>query len=186
MSLKALYHSVATGSSERRRRMTPIGLAVFGATLVVVIAAGLMTDRLLGLPALLPGGPGVFIGIMLLIPGGGLLGWCVLRFARSHGTPVPFNPPKELIVSGAYLWVRNPMVTGIFTCLLGIGLMLHSLGMVLVWTPIYIVLHLIELKLVEEPELELRFGEAYKAYKRDVPMFIPNPWRRKQRRVDGG
>lgn len=184
MSLKAFYHSVATGSSERRRRMTPIGLAVFGATLVVVIVGGLMTDRLMGLPVLLPGGAGVFIGIVLLLPGLGLLGWCVLRFARSHGTPVPFNPPKELIVSGAYLWIRNPMVTGIFTSLFGIGFLLNSLGIVLVWTPLYIVIHLIELKLVEEPELELRFGEAYKVYKRDVPMFVPNPWRRKGRPVD--
>ena len=36
----------------------------------------------------------------------------------------------------------------------------------------------VELKKVEEPELELRFGEAYAEYKRRVPMFIPRPWRR--------
>jgi len=30
-----------------------------------------------------------------------------------------------------------------------------------------------ELKAVEEPELERRFGEEYISYKKEVPMFIP-------------
>ncbi len=38
--------------------------------------------------------------------------------------------------------------------------------------------HVIELKKVEEPELELRFGAAYTEYKRRVPMLIPRPWHR--------
>ncbi len=69
------------------------------------------------------------------------------------------------------------MVTGVFTALFGIGLFLHSGSIVFVWTPLYILAHVIELKTVEEPELELRFGAAYTEYKRTVPMFIPRPWR---------
>jgi protein-S-isoprenylcysteine O-methyltransferase Ste14 len=65
------------------------------------------------------------------------------------------------------------METGIFTALFGIGLMLGSIGIALIWTPAYVLLHLIELKQVEEPELERRFGSSYLEYKRRVPMFIP-------------
>ncbi|MCK4772846.1 MAG: isoprenylcysteine carboxylmethyltransferase family protein, partial [Candidatus Latescibacteria bacterium] len=107
--------------------------------------------------------------------------WCVVRFARSHGTPVPFDPPKELIVTGPYVWVRNPMVSGLFTSLFGIGFMLNSISIVAIWTPLYIIAHVIELKKVEEPELEQRFGASYVDYKREVPMFIPRPWRHRRR-----
>jgi protein-S-isoprenylcysteine O-methyltransferase Ste14 len=31
----------------------------------------------------------------------------------------------------------------------------------------------IELKAIEEPELEMRLGEAYREYKKRVPMFFP-------------
>jgi protein-S-isoprenylcysteine O-methyltransferase Ste14 len=48
--------------------------------------------------------------------------------------------------------------------------------MVLISTPAYILLHVIELKLVEEPELERRFGLSYSEYKGRVPMFWPRFW----------
>jgi protein-S-isoprenylcysteine O-methyltransferase Ste14 len=75
------------------------------------------------------------------------------------------------------------MLTGVFTGLFGLGVLLHSFGMVLVSTPAYILLHVIELKLVEEPELERRFGAAYSEYKRQVPMFWPRFRRSTKRRA---
>lgn len=85
----------------------------------------------------------------------------------------PFNPPPELVVVGPYAWMRNPMLTGVFAFLFGVGFLLHSVSMVFVWTPLFLVLNAIELKLVEEPELELRFGASYRDYRQRVPMFIP-------------
>ena len=75
------------------------------------------------------------------------------------------------------------MLTGVFTGLFGLGVLLHSVGTVLISTPAYILLHLVELKLVEEPELERRFGAAYSEYKRRVPMFWPRFWRGARRRA---
>lgn len=186
MSLLQIFHSVATGSRRKRELLTPVGLLFFGLTLAAVVVLGLFTDRVLGMPQVLPGAWGVSIGVLLLVLGAILSGWCVLRFARAKGTPVPFNPPKELIVTGPYIWMRNPMVTGVFTALFGLGLVLHSGSIVLIWTPLYILLHVIELKRVEEPELELRFGTAYTEYKRAVPMFVPRPWRRAKKAGGGG
>jgi steroid 5-alpha reductase family enzyme len=65
--------------------------------------------------------------------------------------------------------------------LLGIGFMLNSISIVAIWTPLYIIAHVIELKKVEEPELEQRFGASYVDYRREVPMFIPRPWRYRRR-----
>ena len=183
MSLLDVFHSVATGSQRKRELMTPLGLLIFGLTLAAVVVLGLFTDSVLHMPEVLPGRLGVNIGVVLIVPGSVLCGWCVVRFKRAKGTPVPFNPPKELIVVGPYVWMRNPMVTGVFTVLFGIGVILHSSSIVFIWTPLYILAHVIELKKVEEPELELRFGAAYLEYKRRVPMFIPRPWRRGSRRA---
>jgi protein-S-isoprenylcysteine O-methyltransferase Ste14 len=185
MSLLEIFHSVATGSRWKRELLTPVGLLIFGLTLAAVIFLGLVTDRVLPIPELLPGNPGSVVGWVLLVPGAALCGWCVLNFRRAKGTPVPFNPPKELIVTGPYLWMRNPMVTGVFIGLFGIGFILHSVSIVFIWTPLYILAHVIELKRVEEPELELRFGAAYAEYRKSVPMFIPRPWRRRDASADG-
>ena len=178
MSLQDLFHSVATGSQRRRQLLTPVGLVFFGLTLLVVVMGGLYTDRALDLPELLPGRLSLALGVLVFVPGALLCGWCVLRFKRAQGTPVPFNPPQELIVTGPYLWMRNPMVTGVFMCLFGLGFIIHSLSIALIWTPAYILVHVIELKKVEEPEMERRFGASYTDYKHRVPMFIPRPWRR--------
>ncbi len=178
MSLLQVFHSVATGSRWKRELLTPVGFLIFGATLAAVLVLGLFTDKVLGMPELLPGSLGVTLGVVLIVLGSLLCGWCVLRFRVARGTPVPFNPPEELIVVAPYLWMRNPMVTGVFGLLFGIGFLLHSVSIVFIWTPLYILAHVVELKKVEEPELELRFGEAYAEYKRRVPMFIPRPRRR--------
>ena len=177
MSLLQVFHSVATGARWKRELLTPVGFLIFGATLAAVLVLGLFTDKVLRMPELLPARLGVAFGVVLVVLGSLLCGWCVLRFKKAKGTPVPINPPKELVVEGPYVWMRNPMVTGVFTALFGFGLILQSVSIVLIWTPLYILAHVVELKKVEEPELELRFGAAYTEYKRRVAMFIPRPWK---------
>lgn len=173
MGLADLFHAVATGPKRRRQLLAPLGLLFFGGTLAVVIAGGLFTDRWLRLPALMPGIVGAAVGVLLLAAGASLCGWCVARFLKARGTPVPLNPPDELIVTGPYAWVRNPMLTGLFGALVGLGLLLHSVGITLIWTPAYVLMHMAELRWVEEPELARRFGATYADYRARVPMFIP-------------
>jgi protein-S-isoprenylcysteine O-methyltransferase Ste14 len=48
-----------------------------------------------------------------------LIGWSVLNFLRAKGTPVPFNPPPQLVTTGPYAYTRNPMLTGVFSLLFG-------------------------------------------------------------------
>lgn len=167
-----VFYAVATGPERRRRLLTPVGLVIFFGLLVLGVFGSLYTDRALALPRLLAGAPGVLIGLFLLAVGLPLWAWCILAFKRARGTPVPFNPPQELVVVGPYAWIRNPMTIGVFTVLFGIGFLFHSLSMVCVWA-VSFGLNAIELKLVEEPELELRFGASYRDYRRRVPMFVP-------------
>ena len=173
VGIQDLFHSVATGPKKRRELYTPVGLTIFGASLALVIVGGLLTDRWLRIPDLPESPVSIAGGSFLLFLGAMVCGWCVFRFSRSRGTPVPFNPPEELIRTGLYGRMRNPMLTGVFLALFGAGVLLHSISIVLIWTPGYILVHVLELKLVEEPELERRFGPTYLEYRNRVPMFIP-------------
>ncbi len=178
MRLDDLFYSVATGSKRLRTLLTPVGLVVFFGMLLLVVFGSLYMDGSLGFPKLLSGPLGAFIGVILLAIGLVICAWCVVWFMRAKGTPVPFNPPRELVTVGPYACSRNPMLTGVFAFLFGIGLMLHSVSMVFIWTPVFVVFNVLELKLVEEPELERRFGESYMEYRRRVPMFVPRRARR--------
>ena len=151
---------------------------MFFGMLLLLVLGSLYMDSVLGFPKLIPGPIGTLIGAILLSLGLIIWVWCVVWFSKAKGTPVPFNPPRELVTVGPYAWSRNPMLTGVFAFLFGIGFMLHSVSMAFVWTPVFIIFNVIELKVIEEPELERRFGESYVEYRRRVPMFVPRGARR--------
>ena len=173
MRLDDLFYSVAKGSNHLRLLLTPIGLVIFFGMLFLMVFGSLYMDGAFGFPKLLSGLPGKLIGIVLIVVGLIIWVWCVVWFTKAKGTPVPFNPPRELVTVGLYAWSRNPMLTGVFIFVFGVGFLLHSISMVFVWTPVFVVFNVFELRLVEEPELERRFGESYIDYKRRVPMFVP-------------
>jgi len=99
--------------------------------------------------------------------------WSVFHFIRVKGTPVPFNPPPKLVATGPYAYVRNPMLGGIFLFLFGLAFCYRSLALLFCFTPLFILINVVELKLIEEPELEMRLGPAYRRYKKQTPMFFP-------------
>ncbi len=50
----------------------------------------------------------LYLIILILISLPGIAG--VIEFARvGNGTPIPYDPPKQLITTGVYMYVRNPM-----------------------------------------------------------------------------
>ena len=67
------------------------------------------------------------------------------------------------------------MMTAIFILMFGLGILLRSVSLVGIFTPLFILLNVIELKLLEEPELEKRLGDEYAEYRKRVPMFFPRP-----------
>src|SRR3989441_8328809 len=51
-----------------------------------------------------------YLGLLPLGAGLAGLAWCLRDFAVvGRGTPAPFDPPRELVATGLYRWVRNPM-----------------------------------------------------------------------------
>jgi protein-S-isoprenylcysteine O-methyltransferase Ste14 len=65
------------------------------------------------------------------------------------------------------------MLTGVFALLFGFGVLLGSVSLLVVFTPLFICINVWELKAIEEPELLKRLGEDYFEYRKRTPMFFP-------------
>ena len=81
--------------------------------------------------------------------------------------------PQKLITTGLYAHVRNPMITGLFLLMFGMGILFGSLSLIVIFTPLFILLNVLYVKAVEEKEMEKKFGQEYLEYKKKVPMSIP-------------
>lgn len=84
-----------------------------------------------------------------------------------------FGETDTLVTEGIYSRIRHPHHTGIMLFFIGFGLLLGSLSFVIIATPMLILLVVIFVLKVEEPEAIKKFGDAYIEYSKKVPRFIP-------------
>lgn len=154
------------------------GLFFFSAVLFIVFFS-FFTDKMLDINAWPPKPVNLVCAAPLLISGIWLWLWSVLIFFKSRGTPVPVSPPPKLIDTGPYACSRNPMLSGVFLMLFGIGFLFQVVSLIVFYTPLFILIASLEFKMIEEPELEKRFGSAYLEYRKRVPMFFPHLGHRK-------
>lgn len=107
-------------------------------------------------------------GAGVALAGGFIRGW-----AAGH-----IRKDSTLTVAGPYAHVRNPLYVGSF--LVGLGVTIA--GGVALFVVLFLTFYLLvysRTALVEARFLEDRYGEAYRSYAAQVPLFIPraSPWR---------
>ena len=168
-----ILYNAATGSRRVRNFFTPIGAIFYGLLIFVFVIIALYLDRLLGLTDIFPGKLNIILSLPVFLVAFILIGWSVQNFLKVKGTPVPFNPPPQLVTSGPYAYTRNPMLTGVFALLFGFGVLFGSVSLLVVFTPIFILINVWELKAIEEPELLKRLGQDYSEYRQSTSMFFP-------------
>lgn len=162
-------------------RQLIIGIILFPATVLILIPAAILylaTNTRWAAqpvrpcqchfwPALLFAG----IGIVLCV-------WTVTLFLRTgRGTPVPWAPPQKLVIAGPYRHLRNPMIAGVLLILVAEALYFQSWPLA-IWPVVLFTAKQFYLPLVEEKGLEKRFGDEYRAYRKNVPRWLPRltPW----------
>lgn len=113
--------------------------------------------------------------IALMIVGGAIMLRCVWDFAwTGRGTPAPFDPPRRLVVTGLYRYVRNPMYVGMGIFLSGEALLLPAITrqmfilMAILWASVTVFI-----MVYEEPTLRGLFGNDYERYCSNVRRWIP-------------
>lgn len=120
----------------------------------------------------------LILGILLIFLGLLFVAYTNKSFLKiGKGTLAPWDPPKKLVIDGAYRHVRNPMISGVLMIVLGEALIFASIELFLLFILFFIVNH-IYFAYSEEPGLIKRFGEEYIEYSKNVPRWIPRlkPW----------
>lgn len=114
-------------------------------------------------------------GLTLVYAGIGVWIWSAahLRTAIS-GLVAP--PGDRLITSGPYRFVRHPVYLGTTVAMFGVGIATASGFGLAVTLLAFLPVELYRARL-EDRALRRRFGDAWSAYARVVPAFLP--WRRR-------
>jgi protein-S-isoprenylcysteine O-methyltransferase Ste14 len=109
----------------------------------------------------------------LWLLGGIILLWSFWNFlAQGRGTPAPIEPPKKLVATGFYRYVRNPMYVGVLAANLGHFLWFGYWNLIVYTIVVFVIFHVF-VTFYEEPTLKKKFGAAYEEYLRSVPRWIP-------------
>jgi protein-S-isoprenylcysteine O-methyltransferase Ste14 len=158
-------------------RLITLLLKILFPASVAIVVFGTITWQLRRLDAYIPLAlpPWLtFVGVAVMAAGAALTFVCFALFAEG-GMLTPRTgsfDPNVLVRAGPYEYVRNPMALGALTTLAGWGLVQRSVT-ILVFALFMTALMHIFVVLVEEPKLERRFGQSYRAYKSRVPRWIP-------------
>jgi protein-S-isoprenylcysteine O-methyltransferase Ste14 len=114
------------------------------------------------------------ISILTIIIGLFFLFWTTYTQLKiGEGTPVPNAPTQRLIITGPYKLMRNPIEFGAIFYYFGLGTITFSYTVGFVCFLLGLACGSSYHKIVEEKELELRFGEDYIKYRQNVPFLIP-------------
>ena len=119
------------------------------------------------------------VGVLLILVGLPGLVDSFARFAlQGLGTPAPVAPPKNLVVTGLYRHVRNPIYVAVVAIILGQAVLFGDLRLVLWGALLWLFFHLFVVA-YEEPTLRSTFGSEYEAYCAKVRRWVPRvvPWR---------
>lgn len=159
-----------------------MGTRLFAIARALVVATAFVSIWTWLMPAWFASSKGVSLAphwnaaaIALFIIGGAIMAKCVWDFAwTGRGTPAPFDPPRRLVVTGLYRFVRNPMYAGMGLVILGEALLWPQIARELLilfavcWAAVtaFIIVY-------EEPVLRRSFGEDYLEYCRNVHRWLP-------------
>ena len=144
-----------------------IGIVILSLALAFL---GKLIDSLLGLPTLMSMIAAI-AGALLLLLGFLLRLWAVVHFYNHSMRVISLEPQGSLVTAGPYRYSRNPLYLGanVF-CFFGAALLLGSpTGLIMT------AVHLPFMNLMirrEERQLEQKFGDSFRAYKRQVRRWL--------------
>lgn len=174
--VRTWLHWRRTGDSGFRRKpadrwLGRMGMILFGVALLLC-GAGLV--MVLVAPGLRWNTPQAITWLGLLVCVGGLVAVLASQSAMGTSWRVGVDPQEttELVTSGIFAVVRNPIFTAMGITLVGVVLMVPTVVTILALVA-YCVGVQLQVRLVEEPYLARLHGDDYRGYASRVGRFIP-------------
>jgi protein-S-isoprenylcysteine O-methyltransferase Ste14 len=154
------------------------GIYVLAVLPVIGILISLYLDSLLGWSEIILYPFNLIIAIIILVVGFFFAIWSNIEIFRTgKGSPVPLKGTHttELVIKGPYKYSRNPMVFGYILFWIGLGFIVNSLFLAILFTGFITIVLILLVKLWEEKNMAKRFGKSYLEYKKRVSFLIPFP-----------
>jgi protein-S-isoprenylcysteine O-methyltransferase Ste14 len=147
-----------------RKRLLPPQLLLLGLVVMAGLHLALPIRRIIAFPWNLLGAVPLVLGVAL-----NLIADRALKEART--TVKPFERTSTLVTTGVFGITRNPMYLGFALMLLGLALLLGSIGPLTVVLVFPALLDLLFIRR-EEGMLQDTFGEAWQSYKGEVRRWL--------------
>jgi len=95
------------------------------------------------------------------------------RWLAKHGREgdIPRMQTNRLATQGPYSCMRHPMHMGLFLFPFVMAFLLGSVSFILIIAPLEVILMIIMIIFLEEPEAIAKFGDEYKEYMAKTPRF---------------
>lgn len=176
-ALWVLFILVWIFSAFRAKRTVRRGwMGVWWRLAIIVVVVGLMHYHVLQGRSYL--GDAVYIptlnvvGLVLTALGIALAIWARLHLGRNWGMPMAVKENPELVTSGPYRWLRNPIYTGILLAALGSSFIDWWWTLLFVWSAAYFIIAAHK----EEKLMLDQFPDSYPAYRASTWALLPGVW----------
>jgi protein-S-isoprenylcysteine O-methyltransferase Ste14 len=171
--LRMLIHRRRTGDTGLRLGNGPAWATALFALAPVFMAAGPVA-AIWGLDVVRPLDRPVVAGIGFVLAVAGIVGACLAQADMGVSWRFGIDPAErtDLVTTGAFTVVRNPVYTAVL--IVGLGLTLMVPNIVSLVAAAFVVLAIqVQVRVVEEPYLARTHGAVYTAYAGRVGRFLP-------------
>jgi protein-S-isoprenylcysteine O-methyltransferase Ste14 len=110
------------------------------------------------------------IGMALFLAGLGLAVWARVYLGRNWGTPMSERVDAELVTTGPYRYIRNPIYSGLILAATGTAV---AVSWYWLFAVVFMGAYFIYSATVEEHTMQRLFPNDYPAYRRSTKMLIP-------------
>ncbi|MCI0399201.1 MAG: isoprenylcysteine carboxylmethyltransferase family protein [Chloroflexi bacterium] len=167
---------ISPGGQSKRTRlphwMTPIFLTALFLLVHVVLPWGLsLLSTRYGWVDGRPG-PWNLLALILVVAGIACTIWLIVQhFRASPGSFLELKPGQKLLTPGPYAFSRNPMYLSELAFWFGWALFYGSITVFIGFLLWFVMFNFVIVP-YEERDLEARFGETYRQYKKMVPRWL--------------
>ncbi len=110
------------------------------------------------------------VGLVLFLTGLALAVWARVHLGRNWGTPMSEKVDAELVTTGPYQYIRNPIYSGIILAAVGTSVAISWYWLVAV---VLMSVYFVHSANVEEQTMQRLFPISYPEYERSTKKLIP-------------
>jgi protein-S-isoprenylcysteine O-methyltransferase Ste14 len=165
---------IVSAFTAKRTTARRSGVFWFARIIIIVIAIELLSSNRFGAISTwympLANTTADWIGVALVALGVALSVWARFYLGSNWGMPMSLKENPELVTSGPYSYIRNPIYTGVMLAMIGSGL-----GVGALWWIIFVVTgaYFIYASVEEEKIMLKEFPDTYPAYKARTKRLVP-------------